>query len=184
MKGIKYPWYLAGADFTDGRWHSEPTGAYQMMIEFLRLSPSYELARIERSTGLSKASRKKLPKDFDKVLATYDVIGELEHVIFREWWLSKGIKIFGKPYSKPDLHEITVLSNGQATDFESITKRVLNVVPNARQSEGLPATLLMSVPLNLKRSEILKKFRTLLDKHLDTNCEEVYEPKISIQGKR
>lgn len=184
MKNIQTPWNLLGSDFSLNGWHTEPTAAYQMMFEFLRLSPSYEHARLERTKGLSSAAIKKLPKDFDKVLSTYDLIGDVGHVPFRDWWINKGLKVFGKPYSKPDLHEIAVFANGQETDLLKVTRDVLNFLPNARKSEGLPATLVLSVPLEIKRTEILKKFRTLLDKHLEMNCEDLAKPKITIQGKR
>lgn len=184
MKYIKSPWNLIGSDFSHRGWHSEPTAAYQMMFEFLRLSPSYELARLERTKGLSTAARMRAPKDFDKVLATYDLIGDVGHEVFRDWWLSKGLKVFGKPYSKPDLHEIAVFAKGQETDILQVTRDVLNFLPNARKSEGLPATLVLSVPLEIKRSEILRKFRILLDKHLEMNCGNSSNPMITIQGKR
>jgi hypothetical protein len=184
MKSIKPPWNITGSDFSQAGWHSEPTAAYQMMFEFLRLSPSYELARLERTKGLSNAARRRVPKDFDKVLATYDLIGDVGHVLFRDWWLSKGLKVFGKPYSKPDLHEIAVFAKGQETDILQVTRDVLNYLPNARKSEGLPGTLVLSVPLEIKRTEILKKFRALLDKHLEMNCGDSSKPKITIQGER
>ena len=154
------------------------------MFEFLVLSPSYELARKARSNKLSKAEAKKLPADFDQVLATYDLLGDVNCILFRQWWLKRGLHVFGNPYNKPKLHEIAFIENGEPTQIEKISQKLKSDYREARQAEGLSSALIVSIPLGLKRSELLKKFRTLLDDYKSRDAEPDQQPMIKLMGKR
>jgi len=180
----KLPWALSGSDFSQSGWHTEPTAAYQLMFEFLVLSPSYELARKARADKLTKEESENLPKDFDKVLATYDLLGNVNCILFRQWWLKRGLHVFGNPYNKPKIHEIALIENGEATEVEKISQTLKSSYVEARQAEGLSAALIVSIPLGLKRTEILKKFRSLLDEHISKDVGKAEQPKIKLMGKR
>ena len=180
----KLPWTLRGGDFSQSGWHTEPTAAYQLMFEFLVLSPSYELARKARANKLTKEESKNLPSDFDQVLATYDLLGDVNCILFRQWWLKRGLQVFGNPYSKPKIHEIALIENGEPTQVVKISQKLKSDYGDARQAEGLSAALILSIPLGLKRSEILKKFRNLLDEHKSKDVGESEQPKIKLMGKR
>lgn len=184
MKKVRFPWTLRGSDFSQAGWHSEPTAAYQLMFEFLRLSPSYELARKARTSGLSAAEKVAVPSDFEQVLATYDLIGDVNCALFRQWWLQKGLTVFGNPYTKPKLREITVLQGGEETHVSAIARKLQLGLVEQRQIEGLSATLLVSVPLDLKRTEIMRKFRELLDQYKDKDLGMTDQSKIKLMGKR
>lgn len=184
MTNSRLPWVLKGGDFSHPGWHTHPTAAYQMMFEFLRLSPSYELARIARTRKLSKLERSSVPKDFDQVLKTYDMVGDVNCVLFRQWWLSRGLHIFGNPFTKPKLREISFFPNGQETDVTLINEKIKSDLVDARQSEGLSAALLISVPVGIKRSEILKQFKSLIDHHRSFDIGTTQQAKIKLMGKR
>jgi hypothetical protein len=76
MTKKQLPWVLRGSDFSKQDWHVAPTAGFQLMFEFLRLSPSYELARKHRTRGLNQRETASLPADFDQVLKTYDLLCE------------------------------------------------------------------------------------------------------------
>jgi hypothetical protein len=178
------PWVLRGGDFSKPGWHTQPTAAYQLMFEFLRVSPSYELARKARTTGLSKEEKKELPEDFEQVLKTYDLIGDVNCVLFRLWWLKRGLGVFGNPYSKPDVHEIAVLSAGSDTEVKQILSSLQTDFSDKRREEGLTASVLVSLPLDLKTTEILRKVRKLLNVYKDKDVGAPTPPKIKLMGKR
>ena len=180
----KLPWTLRGGDFSQSGWHTEPTAAYQLMFEFLVLSPSYELARKARADKLTKEELENLPSDFDQVLATYDLLGNVNCILFRQWWLKRGLHVFGNPYNKPKIHEIALIENGEPTEVEKISQKLKSSYREARQAEGLSAALILSIPLGLKRSEILKNFRNLLDEHKSKDVGAAEQPKIKLMGKR
>jgi hypothetical protein len=178
------PWVLRGGDFSKPGWHSQPTAAYQLMFEFLRVSPSYELARKARTTGLSKEEKTALPDDFEQVLKTYDLIGDVNCVLFRAWWLKSGLKVFGNPYSKPDVHEIAVMPAGSDMDTKKVLNSLQTDFTDKRRDEGLTASLLISLPLDLKTNEILRKVRRVLNAYKDRDVGTPSPPKIKLMGKR
>ena len=90
-------WTAKTGDFSVPGLHSKPSASYSLMIRALRISPSYELARKVRAGEITRAEKRNLPKDFDQVLATFDLIGDIDKIIFRYWWRKRGIAIFVQP---------------------------------------------------------------------------------------
>ena len=151
--GKNYTWNTRTDDFSVPGLHSKPSESYSVMLRALRLSPSYELAYAVRSGQITKEEEKKLPKDFDQVLATYDLIGNVDFMIFRLWWLKHGIAIFGNPHTKPEIRVIDIFSQKQEINFEEVNKKVKRNLKQERDFEGLPPTLLLTIPLNLKKQK-------------------------------
>ena len=110
------PWKLRGSDFSTPNWHTRPTIGYEFMFEYLRLSPSYELARKSQKEGLTAADKAALPPDFDVVLQTYRLLGDVQNTLFRSWWLRRGLKVFGNPFARPRLHAVAPLMGYAETD--------------------------------------------------------------------
>jgi hypothetical protein len=139
-----------------------------LMFEFLRLSPSYELARVHRTTGLSKEQKKTLPTDFKQVLATYDRLGDVRTALFRGWWLNRGLPAFGNPYSKPIVHKIASLRPNQEVMLADVSNELNQFLIDTRSDEGLTESLLVSIPLGGRRSDVLKQINKLLEQNPPT----------------
>lgn len=184
MKKPRLPWTLRGSDFNRAGWHVEPTTGFQLMFEFLLVSPSYELARRERAGLLAEEERARLPEDFAQVLATFDLLGDVNFKLFRQWWLDRGLRVFGNPYSKPKLHEVAHLASGQETDLALLTSCVQERLVEQRQSEGLSPALIVSLPLSAKRADVMRMVRKLLDGYKESDGGNRAEPKIRLQGER
>ncbi len=186
MTEPKKPWSIRGNDFSQPGWHSNPTAGYQLMFEFLRLSPSYELARLHRSHGLTNEQKKLLPKDFDKVLETYDLLGDVQSIMFRSWWLKRGLHAFGNPYSKPKVHQITSLKADKDIDLSEISLDLNQFLSDTRREEGLAGSILISIPLGGRRSDVLKQINKLLKQQdaLGPALMPTKKPKIELMGKR
>jgi hypothetical protein len=180
----RFPWTTKTDDFSVPGLHSKPSAAYFLMIRALRISPSYELARKVRAGEITSAEKKKLPKDFDQVLATYDLIGDIDKIIFRYWWLKRGIAIFGTPYNEPQLGVIDIFSAGQEIDFADLNKRVKKNLQKERAFEGSPPTILLTIPLNLEKTAIIRKIKFLLKEiHIELPKTPA-EPLIKLMHKR
>lgn len=177
-------WAMRRSDFSQQGWHAKPSVAYSLMIRALRLSPSYELARKFRVGEITNSERKNLPKDFAQVLATYDLIGNVDEFIFRPWWIAGGIKVFGIPYSKNDITVLENLEAGEQIDFENICKNIKVNFIEDRINQGLPATLLLSLPLTLKKTAILNRVRGLIRQVDLTPPNFQTQPLIQISGRR
>jgi len=184
MTNKRLAWVLRGSDFSKAGWHVDPTAGFQLMFEFLRLSPSYELARKHRTRSLSKREQDSLPPDFDQVLKTYDLIGDVSTDFFRSWWLKRGLQVFGNPYKKPRVHNIGVLSAGRTIEFNELSSPITNYLNNERNEEGLNSSILLSVPLTLKRSELLKQISKLIADSRDIETEVDKKPKLKLVSKR
>jgi len=156
-------WTLRGSDFSQPNWHAQPTAGYQLMFEFLRVSPTYELARKAKTKGLSKLDQAKLPSDFDRVLEMYDLFGDVNKVLFRTWWLKRGLKAFGNPFKKPSVHHVASLDSKTEYSAEQLSGRLDLYLRNARDEEGLNASVIVALPLNQKRSDVLKQVKKLLE---------------------
>ncbi len=73
---------------------SFPTDEHEVFYGYLLISPSYQLAHKQRTLGLSKDEKQKVPKDFKKVLATYDACGDIYATTCTEWWENGGRDLF------------------------------------------------------------------------------------------
>ena len=184
MAKKQLPWVLRGGDFSKEDWHIAPTAGFQLMFEFLRLSPSYELARKHRTKGLNQREVDSLPADFDQVLKTYDLIGDVSTDFFRSWWLKRGLTVFGNPYKKPRVHSIGLLSAGKTVELNEIASSITSYLNNERNAEGLNASLLLSVPLSLKRSDLLKQISKLIYSNGGVETEVDKKPQLKLVSKR
>lgn len=184
MATKQLPWVLRGSDFSKQDWHVVPTAGFQLMFEFLRLSPSYELARKHRTKGLNQRETASLPADFDQVLKTYDLLGDVSTEFFRSWWLKRGLEVFGNPYKKPRVHCIGVLNAGKTIELNKMASPITSYLNNERNAEGLNASLILSVPLTLKRSEVIKQISKLITEHGGVDTEIEKKPQLKLVSKR
>lgn len=184
MKNKWLPWELRGSDFSKPGWHLQPTAGYELMIEFLRISPSYELARKANMEGLTDEEKRSLPSDFELVLKTYKQFGDIRQILFRQWWLKRGLKIFGNPYSKPKVHQIAHLQAGRDTPAGSLTDQMQVYLDGARRDEGLTEALVVTVPIGIRKRDINRQIAKLLDSHVSDEYQHPSQPKLKLLGKR
>lgn len=154
------------------------------MFAYLRLSPSYELARRAAHGRLTEQEQITLPKDFAVVQAMYERFGDVQKQLFRRWWLSRGLKIFGNPYAKPSVHKIAYLKQSQMVNVNAIKEGLDNFLNDIRESEGLTQTLILALPCGLRKGEVLKQVAALLDAEVTTPSTSSNQPLLTLQGKR
>ena len=124
---------------------------YRLFFEFLRMSPSYELARMETFNELDEIALNKLPIDFDIVRTTYKSVGNLRDITFNKWWETRGQELFeGEQLPKP--HFVNV-------DFRSTKNKTSK---SSSPVELSPSDLLISIPTKQKYSDALKHVTELL----------------------
>jgi len=144
-------------------WSSTGIKPYLMlMLEFLRISPSYELARKERNEGLTRQDKKVLPKDFEQVLKTYDEFGDVSTIRFDEWWLTKGIYIYGTEFAKPRARLIANVVKDEDID-PNFHRALDHHFEKIRPEEGKGPALILAVPLGINKRTILSQISKLID---------------------
>ena len=178
------PWVSRKSDFSKPGWHTDEAAAYWLMFEYLRLSPSYELARKHNNEGLTAEDEEQLPSDFDSVLNTYKLLGDVQKIFFRDWWLERGLSVFGNPYSKPKIHNIGVLAEGKRYGVDVVASAIESYMKKSREPQGLRRSVLLSIPLTMKRSEMRKQLEQLLDRIGQKSSQNTLKPQIKIEGKR
>ena len=184
MKEQLLPWYLRSADFYKPNWHTRPTIGFELLFEFLRLSPSYELARKASMEGLSTADQLLLPPDFEQVKNTYQLLGDVQKILFRQWWIARGLSTFGNPYARPKLHSVAHLAGGKDISAETLVGNFESYLAGARHEEGLVDSVLIAVPLGLRQSEIRKQMSAILTAYSGHEQNSLQSPLIKLQGKR
>src|SRR6056297_185494 len=132
------------ADFHgDGVWASK-LGFYLLWMEYLAVSPSYELARRYRAGELTDAEQAKLPADFEDVLAVYDDLGDVQRVSFLDWWSECGLSVFGYEGAKPRVQRIDTLRSKR---HRRAAERVQSFIEDDWTEQGQPNAILVSIPL-------------------------------------
>lgn len=184
MKKKLLPWNLRQTDFSRTGVHAEPTLAFELMFEFLRLSPTYELARRDAKGLLSEEERQRLPSDFDQVVSTYKLLGNVQPILFRQWWIKRGLRAFGNPHDKPKTHVIANLKAGVDAEIEDVAENLTGYLSDERRNEGLTHAAIIAVPITLKRAEIMKQLGSILDELRGDDRDHANLPIIKLHGKR
>jgi hypothetical protein len=184
MNKKKMPWSLRGTDFSKPGWHTRPTIAYELMFEYLRLSPSYALANKQATVGLTEQEQSSLPADFNEVQKTYALLGDVQTILFRQWWIKRGITVFGNPYSHPKVHELAELQSDTDVRLSQISNNLTQFLNETRRDEGLVNSLLLSIPLGRRKAEVLKQVSKILDRYAEHSSETQQQPELKLMGKR
>jgi hypothetical protein len=147
---------------------------YPYLLEFLRLSPSYRLAHLI-ATGETASDAQPLPADFALVQQTYAAFGDVYGMHFSEWWLNVaqfrfGVSTLPKPRRLLKLDEREEAPNAPVENMRKALERYAAI---ERPSEGLPAVLLVAIPVSRDRKRVLREIAALIDEefgaeHADT----------------
>ena len=103
-------WHLKSADFDESNLYAGQDWRFQMYFEYLRISPSYLLAtqcktveELIKRTGDEQHAR--------LVWKTYNDFGNVYATLYRTWWKSTGINLFGTKTARPRVARIAQLHN-------------------------------------------------------------------------
>lgn len=145
----------------DGVWATK-LGYYLLWMEYLAVSPSYELARRYRADQLTDVEKAQLPADFDTVLSVYDDLGDVQRITFLDWWSERGLSVFGYEGAKPRVRRIDTLRSNR---HRKAAERVQDFIEGDWTDQGQPNAMLLSVPLGLSKSQITRQLSKLLARY-------------------
>jgi hypothetical protein len=131
----------------EGLTPSQPV--FRLYFEFLRMSPSYELARLATNGELSDRAKKSLPSDFDVVLKTFELVGDVRETSFKKWWRSRGSDLFGGAPTP----SVQLLSGGSSS--KNKTKSANNTI------EVKPTDIILHIPNSLSSAEAMRQITDL-----------------------
>ncbi len=158
-------------------------GYVMLMLEYLRLSPSYELARLARSGKLTAAQKRLLPSDFGLVLKTYDEFGDLSEVSFADWWATTGISLYGSDYIKPQVRQIANIETNE--EYEAgFANSLEHYFKTFRKHEGSGRALILAIPLGIPKRAILNEVSKMITKAGVAVPPKTQKPKRVLTAKR
>lgn len=119
---------------------------YKTLYEFLQVSPSYWAAH-----EFARGSQPDVgaPTDFDLVRATYDRLGSVWQTSFHDWWFSTAQFEFQR-IAPPSISVVGHLDYREPLDDERLDQwstRLQRTLVEQRDIEGMPATVVLAVPL-------------------------------------
>ncbi len=134
-------------------------GRYEFWPQFLRISPSYQLAHELWCGGVTAAQIPAHVKDFDLVLETYEHFGDVFNRSTKKWWNEVASTLFAPQIAGLNWKVHRVWQLGEAVDPNELG-RVMNDYCNiTRPNLGSPLTLLASIPLDMRYEDILNSLR-------------------------
>ena len=154
-------WETEEFEYLKGTFHYEKSRPYRLWYEYLRLSTIYFQAHKERTFkgGLTEQEIKDLPDDFDQVRKTYDAFGDVYKYPFRSWWTGwvGKARLFGHTRSKLQATTLAYVAQGHVTNREACKTALDGYLDGSHNYyEGNPGYLLLAVPLNGSRADILR----------------------------
>lgn len=153
------------------------------MTEFMKLSPSYDLARryrqqqwpedtlhrhllalygIPRHESLQNTEVQELINDFDRVLKTYDEFGDLAATDFDTWWDERGLAIFGYDYEVLRPTKIGQLDRDEDVRNE-IAVNLERYLSTRRTRNDRPPTIFIALRLDIPKRRLLKQLSIMID---------------------
>ena len=138
---------------------------YMLWFEYLKISPSYALARKKRVGLWTAADEAKVPADFDAVLKVYDDLGDIRSLSFKAWWLNTAIDFFGYRGAKPAVTRVSVLRHGTDRLADKMIANTHSYVGGPWAKQGEPTAVVLAIPIGLPKAQIAKQVAALLDKH-------------------
>jgi hypothetical protein len=167
----------------DGIWATK-VGFHMLWFEYLALSPSYQLAHLERTNRLPKSQHADLPKDFDRVLEVYDDFGDVQRVLFHTWWRERGMELCGHSGDKPKVTRVAALGR-KTQSFEKVKNGVEKYCDEDWMDQGRQNTLLVAIPIGMPKSRIAKELSAMMERYPDKNkYVRPARPKYPLIGKR
>ena len=145
----------------DGVWATK-LGYYLLWMEYLAVSPSYELARRQQAGQLTKHDEARIPADFDAVLAVYDALGDVQRMTFLDWWSERGLNVFGYEGSKPRVQRI---DNLRSNRHRRASERLQTFIEEDWSEQGQPNAMLVSIPIGLSKTQITRQLGKLLERY-------------------
>jgi hypothetical protein len=158
------PWELYTVDYFHEKVYAQKrTRRYELFFNYLRISPSYYLAAFvqdEERLAIQLGDAEHAAK----VWKTWQDVGDVYSVMFKEWWLSCGINLFGVHTKRPRVEQIAYLpgSADDATLIATAQDQIAEFMPVRYEEQGRPDSVLVSIPLGQTRIKTTKELYELI----------------------
>lgn len=125
---------------------------------FLRVSPSYHVARKLQLGEITRDQAEQLVPDIDRVAAVMRDFGDVWSLNAQQFWEEKSYTLFGVNLSAPNLKVLHVMQEGAEIDETELFSAVSEFARYTRKEMGDPFTVVLSVPIDMNRAELINLF--------------------------
>lgn len=160
------PWELNTLDYFHEKVYAQKrTMRYELFFNFLRISPSYLLA-LESASEAELTIKLGDQERAAQVWKTREDVGDVYRVMFKEWWLTRGINLFGIHTRRPKVEGISYLQGGRSNDslIASAQRRAADFITTRFDEQGRPDSILVSIPLGQTRIKTSRELYELMNK--------------------
>jgi hypothetical protein len=160
----------------------------KLWMEFLRISPSYAVAWDVISGKLTETQASELVSDLPSVLKVAGDFGDVWSVTPEQHWQDHSFRLFGVQLAELDLKVVHVMQAGQPTDEYQLNQQIREFATHTRREMGNPLTVLVSVPIDMNRQDLVRLFGGMLtyfkEHREDFDDELIPEPRYQISSNR
>jgi hypothetical protein len=170
----------------NGGWaRSRDKGFYLLWFEFLKISPSYELARRLRAGSWSPADEARKPADFDRVLDVYDDLGDIRALNFQDWWQQTAVNFFGYRSLKPSVARLGTLRHNANEQAQQQFRNMQKYLDDLWNRQGEPTSVVLSVPLGLTKAQVTRQVLQWIAKYPEADrLTNTMLPKYRLDGQK
>lgn len=163
-RAIRQSWQLHPRDFNQKKLYAKQDWRFQMFFEYLRISPSYQLALATEANKMLLGEQLCDLERANSVWKTRMDLGNVHEYLYKEWWLEKGLPLFGIHTQKPKvelIHRLSPLSDEDQL-IDQANLKLNQFYQGNYTDQGRPDSVLISVPLGQKRTATVKQLKKLL----------------------
>ena len=159
------PWNKDSGDFEPDDFYYKTSRSYRIWFEFLRLSPTYELARQIVANRLTefKPLNLKLPDDIEDVIATYEDFGDVRNITFSGWWNKNCDVLFGKSRAKPSATALMRIPFDVDLNTNECVEKINSYLSHQWDEEGKSEVLLVAIPLTGSKKDLIESINNMIE---------------------
>ena len=160
----------------------------KLWATFLRLSPSYDVARRYAKGDIDLANARELVTDFDIVYEVYRNFGDVWAINEEMHWQRNSFNLFGVHLAELNLKVVHVMQAGQAINRRELDEAMHTFTEYTRAEMGNPLTALVSIPIDMNRIDLVRLFNGMItyfkENREDYFDEDIPEPKYKMSGEK
>ncbi len=132
---------------------------YQYWPQYLRISPSYQMAHKLWCGELTVVEIPSHVRDFELVMQTYEHFGDVFNRSVPRWWKETASSLFAPKIAGLNWKVHKVWQYGEDVDRSELEAAMDDYCQITRPNLGNPLTLLASIPLDMKYEDILSSLK-------------------------
>ena len=121
---------------------------YVMWSQYLRISPSYQLAHRYWCNEITQDQIPNGMDDFDRVLEIYEDFGDVFNASPVEWWDTNAPRLFAPQISGVNWKFHGVMQLGESVSVEDLLPAIEAYCSVTRPNMGNPLSILVSIPVD------------------------------------